>query len=376
MAAMQMDFTLPPAPEPGALPLATVSVEVMPTEGITYFFLAVLASLLLTALVFHMHKTVCLPPQHPCARPPREATRAGQGKRKAAVRPGTEAAAPPIPSVALRHRSGERFGIVVSLSLIFAFCATLGACFLPVFRLSKGGLLGVALGGESSDEYSVIESGVQLRHASPSSPDWLMEGYRVIYFLVIMVAPLAWYFGCLLAWFVPLSPSSRHAAGFMLNVCSSLGALEVYVVCMILSIVQLDAIAQQIVGEISHGLCDTVGAVAEAPLLSWSIRPHASPSPPASDPPTFFSLLPPSSVFRLAWPSLRDWMSRRSRCRRWRGAHLTTAAPRIRPPRGSHPQARHATARAREARISLRPILCSGRVEQRSEGTRVTARCR
>lgn len=46
--------------------------------------------------------------------------------------------------------------------------------------------------------------------------------------------------------------------------CSSLGALEVYVVCMILSIVQLDAIAQQIVGEISHGLCDTVGAVAEA----------------------------------------------------------------------------------------------------------------
>mmetsp|Transcript_25047 Transcript_25047/g.72035 ORF Transcript_25047/g.72035 Transcript_25047/m.72035 type:complete len:1162 (-) Transcript_25047:299-3784(-) len=285
MAAMQMDFTLPPAPEPGALPLATVSVEVMPTEGITYFFLAVLASLLLTALVFHMHKTVCLPPQHPCARPPREATRAGQGTRKAAVRPGTEAAAPPIPSVALRHRSGERFGIVVSLSLIFAFCATLGACFLPVFRLSKGGLLGVALGGESSDEYSVIESGVQLRHASPSSPDWLMEGcrpvsplvslawlsrpelpsrYRVIYFLVIMVAPLAWYFGCLLAWFVPLSPSSRHAAGFMLNVCSSLGALEVYVVCMILSIVQLDAIAQQIVGEISHGLCDTVGAVAEA----------------------------------------------------------------------------------------------------------------
>ena len=239
MAAMQMDFTLPPAPEAGALPLATVSVEVMPTEGITYFFLAVLASLLLTALVFHMHKTVCLPPQHPCARPPREATRAGQGTRKAAVRPGTEAAAPPIPSVALRHRSGERFGIVVSLSLIFAFCATLGACFLPVFRLSKGGLLGVALGGESSDEYSVIESGVQLRHASPSSPDWLMEGcrpvsplvslawlsrpelpsrYRVIYFLVIMVAPLAWYFGCLLAWFVPLSPSSRHAAGFMLNV--------------------------------------------------------------------------------------------------------------------------------------------------------------
>merc|ERR1719182_149465 len=107
MAAMQMDFTLPPAPEPGALPLATVSVEVMPTEGITYFFLAVLASLLLTALVFHMHKTVCLPPQHPCARPPREAT------RTAAVRPGTEAAAPPIPSVALRHRSGERFGIVV-----------------------------------------------------------------------------------------------------------------------------------------------------------------------------------------------------------------------------------------------------------------------
>ena len=94
--------------------------------------------------------------------------------------------------------------------------------------------------------------------------------------------------------------------------CSSLGALEVYVVCMILSIVQvrapasslveplpsplpptkrgsppssqLDAIAQQIVGEISHGLCDTVGAVAEAP---------------------FERLEPPTTCRRTAFPTIQ-----------------------------------------------------------------------
>ncbi|EOD17099.1 hypothetical protein EMIHUDRAFT_470336 [Emiliania huxleyi CCMP1516] len=77
MAAMKMDFDIPPADGAAnataaahaagaAPPVASVSVEVMPTGGITLFTLGVVLSLVLTAAVVHMHKTLRLPHHHPC----------------------------------------------------------------------------------------------------------------------------------------------------------------------------------------------------------------------------------------------------------------------------------------------------------------------
>ena len=261
MAAMKMDFTIPPSP-PAPLdpeldsgpPAASVMVEVMPTEGISYFMLAVVISFVPTALAFHMHKTVALPPSHPCARTPR--TKRNQGAKVSV--PETFRGCSTICG-----RTGIWTNLFVSLSLLVALGVTAGACFLPVFRLSKGGLLGVVLGDAATEDYSVIDSGLGLRTASPASFGWLMEAYCYAYFVMIMGAPLLWYTLAFFCWVVPLTPTARHILGLVLNICFSFSALEVYLVCMILSLMQLDSIAQQIVGEMSVGMCEAAGAVLE-----------------------------------------------------------------------------------------------------------------
>ena len=105
------------------------------------------------------------------------------------------------------------------------------------------------------------------------------------------------YAGSLLVWVVPLTPAARHDAGYWLQLLYSFNVLgvglvrwrrpravftafgreqvlEVYLVCMVLSLLQLDAMAQRSAGAMSPGSCE---AASQAPLCWTRRRPPPSP---------------------------------------------------------------------------------------------------
>lgn len=418
MAAMKMDFVIPRGEDPATLlppganavlgganytggggaadvppPLLHVSAEVMPTAGISLFTLGVVLSLVLTAVVAHMHKTLMLTPhgdahasiaaralprkrscasaacaavrasapsvrvhfaeiaagdagfidasgavangaEEPGARSPLDGglptTRGGvplpqtyqsaaleQRSRTASPAPrrlsllhspaalsepmprllesdpvaGTRNAAVPetvVPAPPISLRASIRLGsaeqsprgmfprdlpaeapadslsgccavlkaVVVAVALLLAIGLSAYAWFLPIFSLSKEGILGVVLGEErSSKDYSVLDGASFLLLASPSSPPWLMRSLQVLYFAVLIVSPVLFYALSLFLWVVPLHAWLRHHAGFLLQLLYSFSAVDVYLLCMILSLLQLDKVSQQITGELSHGGC-------------------------------------------------------------------------------------------------------------------------
>jgi hypothetical protein len=405
MAAMRMDFVVPPSPDsmlsPGANdtlkganytgdgaadappPLLQVSAEVMPTAGISLFTLGVVLSLLLTAVVAHMHRTLmltphgeerdstaarALPTQRSCASTACAAVRAsapsvlvhsaaagdsgyidaragngakapgarsarngglpttrasvplsetydmlGQRPRTISPRPRRlslllspaalseptphplepdpisghgraaehDAAASPIAlRASLRSSSADRSprgrlpreveappscmssccevlrAVMVAVALLLAIGLSAYAWFIPIFSLSKEGILGVAIGGErASKEYSVLDGASFLLLASPSSPPWLMRALQLLYYAVLIVGPALFYALSLFLWVVPLHAWLRHHAGFLLQLLYSFSAVDVYLLCMVLSLLQLDKVSQQITAELSHGGC-------------------------------------------------------------------------------------------------------------------------
>jgi len=160
-------------------------------------------------------------------------------------------------------RLARAYHAAVAAGLVWALGATVAAFQPPIFALGKRGLLGVALGETAVNSYSMIDGALNLLVASPSSPEWLMRGYFLLYSAMLLLAPLLWYAGSLLVWVVPLTPAARHDAGYWLQLLYSFNVLEVYLVCMVLSLLQLDAMAQQIAGEMSQGSCEAASQVLE-----------------------------------------------------------------------------------------------------------------
>ena len=71
-------------------------------------------------------------------------------------------------------------------------------------NLTPQGILGLALGDEATQDYSVLSAADFLLEASPSSPPLLMRALQLLYLWVLVACPLLWYSLSLLLWTVPL----------------------------------------------------------------------------------------------------------------------------------------------------------------------------
>lgn len=163
----------------------------------------------------------------------------------------------------------------VTLALSLAVGLSTYSWFIPIFSLSKEGLLGVVVGVERShDDYSVVDGAKFLLLASPSSPMWVMRALQALYVVVLMVSPVLWYGLSLWMWLVPTRAWIRHHMGLVLHLLYSFSAVEVYLVCMVLSLLQLDQVSQQFTGELSHG-----GCAAAEPMLEAHFREQLQATP-------------------------------------------------------------------------------------------------
>ena len=147
-----------------------------------------------------------------------------------------------------------------------AMVALLGVCGLTVlggaaarsFSIRIGGLAGTLLGAEASaTSYSLLSLGLALPGTSSRAGAATLPAFQAVFFIVCLAAPLLWLLLLALLWLVPLRATTQRRLFVAAEVAHAWAALDVFLVTLLASLLELDQFSQFIVGD----ECDALNAL-------------------------------------------------------------------------------------------------------------------
>jgi hypothetical protein len=124
------------------------------------------------------------------------------------------------------------------------------------------GLVGFMLDNEASHTYSVVSIGTLFAAHSGLPDDPGVQWTACMYFIFCLAAPSLLVLLCGVLWFAPLSSPWRRFVLTWCEVVNAWAALEVFVVAVVASMLQVQQFAAFIVGD----ACDGVNKLLEALL--------------------------------------------------------------------------------------------------------------
>jgi hypothetical protein len=120
----------------------------------------------------------------------------------------------------LRGQSGRRgwklsalTQLLVTVTIVINAGGYLYAISAEMYELEQIGLSADMLDEGNplkSKSWSLVGLGLAMREASPDTSRAWINIFVAIYFLLLLVAPALWFFGCLYLWVVPMRPRERH----------------------------------------------------------------------------------------------------------------------------------------------------------------------
>ena len=133
--------------------------------------------------------------------------------------------------------------------------AIVGACDVHTFSIRIGGLAGAALGaGAGPTPYSLIDVGNLLPRISSQAPPAALRLFQGVFFLICLVVPLLWLAILTTLWLVPLRIPTQRRLFVAAEVAHAWAALDVFILTVIASLLELDQFAQFIVGDECDGI--------------------------------------------------------------------------------------------------------------------------
>ena len=147
----------------------------------------------------------------------------------------------------------SRVGVPLALVLSTALMGY--ALFLTSFTLHVQGLVGAALGPERANRpYSVVSLGLEVGNVSSLAPSWVLLALQITFMLTTTVLPLAWGLHCLALWCVPLRPRQLRSMLIASETLYAWAMLDVLVVIVAASLLELDQVAKFTLGDECDGL--------------------------------------------------------------------------------------------------------------------------
>ena len=233
LVAFHFHVDIPLTEESDAKKGSIVDVFVYAAYGFVTLILGTLISLCLSHIITHLHRSL---DEHP-----------DQNKGEKA-----ESYKSIMNFAKVKCMKDTYFKFLISLTLILTLILVIVGSLIKCFSFYFHGLAGYAL--ELLDippynDYSIYSLGMSVPGAyeRPDAPEIIFT--QVIYFLTVLIIPLAFLFTLIILWFIPMT---RKAQKFIYNIAEILNAwscLGVFVLAIFASLMEIAQFAKFMVGD-------------------------------------------------------------------------------------------------------------------------------
>jgi len=182
----------------------------------------------------------------------------------------------------VRNKSGKvrimtkpKAMVLIAAGVVSALLIIVGS-LVPVVTFELRGLLGVllqtiydqgtpevqALGPQNIKQYSLFQMGAVLSDAPTSSPGerFVLFIFQLLFFISVLIAPVFQLALLLVLFVLPMSLPKQKIALFWANIAMYWSALEVLLLGLVFTMIEIGPVTQFIVDFISNGLCSHIKA--------------------------------------------------------------------------------------------------------------------
>ena len=149
---------------------------------------------------------------------------------------------------------------VLPIFIVVALGSLLAGAIIPSFQFVFKGAAALALrllNQKSSTDYSLINLGMLMPSSSENPDDPLIRFLQATFFIFALAMPVANLLSLVVLWLTPLTLRAQHRLFVMVEVFNAWSGLDVFVLAIIGSLLELQRFAQFIVGD--H--CDGINAI-------------------------------------------------------------------------------------------------------------------
>ena len=215
--------------------VGSIDAFVTPTFGFYTFLFATVMSLVIGHGVTFLHRHSTSPNNATLSSGPRESIRC--------------------------HIYQERFlgGRYLQLSILFqviwVMLTLLSISLMGIgvtiksFIFEFKGLAGVALGEKSTASYSLVSLGSSIPHSVRDPDDIGVQLIRITYYFFALIMPFACIGVIMILYFVPMKLRTQRLFFMIAEICNAWSAIEVFLISVIASLLELSQFADFIVGD-------------------------------------------------------------------------------------------------------------------------------
>ena len=249
LVAFHFHVNLPVTEKSSAADGSVVDVFIYAAYGFITLITATLVSLTLSHIITHLHRSL---DKHPDE---------NKGEKAEKYRS--------IMSFAKIKCLGDiPYRIIISLILILTLCLVIAGSITQCFSFYFHGLAGYAL--DILDipphrEFSIIDLGISVPAAyeDPKAPGIIFT--QIIYFLTVLVIPLAFLVVCGILWFVPMTRKLQTIVYAIAEILNAWSCIDVFVIAIVASLTEIETFTKFIVGD----KCDAIDPIIKA--YFWKI---------------------------------------------------------------------------------------------------------
>ena len=220
LVAFHFHVNLPLAEKSSAADVSVVDVFIYAAYGFITLITATLVSLTLSHIITHLHRSLDKHPEE------------NRGEKAETYRS--------IMSFAKIKCLGDiPYRIIISFILILTLCLVIAGSITQFFSFYFHGLAGYALDildNPPHREFSIIDLGISVPAAyeDPKAPGIIFT--QIIYFLTVLVIPLAFLVVCGILWFVPMTRKLQTIVYAIEEILNALSCIDVFVMAIVASL--------------------------------------------------------------------------------------------------------------------------------------------
>ena len=249
LVAFHFHVNLPVTEKSSAAVGSVVDVFIYAAYGFITLITATLVSLTLSHIITHLHRSL---DKHPDE---------NKGEKAEKYRS--------IMSFAKIKCLGDiPYRIIISLILILTLCLVIAGSITQCFSFYFHGLAGYAL--DILDipphrEFSIIDLGISVPAAYEDQKAPGIIFTQIIYFLTVLVIPLAFLVICGILWFVPMTRKLQTIVYAIAEILNAWSCIDVFVIAIVASLTEIETFTKFIVGD----KCDAIDPIIKA--YFWKI---------------------------------------------------------------------------------------------------------
>jgi hypothetical protein len=149
--------------------------------------------------------------------------------------------------------------IVMVLILLLVILTIIAGAFMLTFQFEIKGLTGYLLGDDANSPYSLVSVGTMLPKASGSPHAFGVRWIQASYLAFGLGFPLAFVAALIFLWLTPLTMKFQKGVVVATEVMNAWSALDVFVVAIVASLLEIQQFAEFIVGD----SCDEINKILE-----------------------------------------------------------------------------------------------------------------